>query len=279
MFMRTVVLCVLLLLGLGGFGAIGLMALRPAATPAKPAVVEAPKEASVTLLVANHLLHAGQLLRPADLSTRSMPSSAVPPGAVRDQASERSNLVGALLRVTLPADGLVLSQDLVEPGDHSYLAAVLLPGERAISIGVDAVSGVAGLIWPGDHVDVILTEAFDDPSMPSGHRLAAVTVQRGLRVIATDQDLVRGEQPASSGVGERTITLEASPQQAERVSVASRLGRLSLSVCSTESCTDQQNVPSLTWGSDVSPALAGVGSNSVTIRVYDGASEPKDFHL
>ncbi len=273
MFMR-VIFTLVIVVGLGALSTIGIMAFSPA-PPAPTRVVEAPKEASVAVLVASHMVHAGQLLRPTDITTHTFPASSVPPGSVSDGPTNRSNIVGALLRVTLPTGGLLLGQDLVEPGDHSYLAAVLLPGERAISIGVDAVSGVAGLVWPGDHVDLILTQAFDDPEMPLGHRLAAVTVQRGLRVIATDQALVRGEEPASINSGERTITLEASPEQAERISIASRLGRLSLSVCSTASCTDASPPVRTTWGSDVSPALIGQG----TIHVFNGISDPKDFHF
>ncbi len=278
MFTR-VVLLLFVLLGVGGLATVAALAMRSSPAPALAAAPAPPQVASVSVLVTSHLLHAGQLLRPTDLATRALPVSAVPPGAVRDQPAERSNLVGALLRVSLPSGGLVLNQDLVEPGDHSYLAAVLLPGTRAVSIGVDAISGVAGLIWPGDHVDLILTEAFDDPSMPSGHRLAAETVLRGLRVIATNQDLVRGEQPASSDLGERTITLEATPEQAERISIASRLGRLSLSVCSTQACADPHPATSLTWGSDVSPALAKQGDQTATIHIFNGTSDAKDFHF
>ena len=102
----------------------------------------------------------------------------------------------------------------------------------------------------------------------------------GLRVIATDQDLVRGEQPGSNGAGERTITLEATPQQAERISMANRLGHLSLSVCSTDTCETPHVASSLTWASDVSPALAGGGNDGgPTLHVFNGTSERKDFHF
>ena len=48
--------------------------------------------------------------------------------------------------------------DVLRPRDRGFLAAVLAPGTRAVSIAVDPVSGVGGLIWPGDRVDVILTQ-------------------------------------------------------------------------------------------------------------------------
>ncbi len=267
-----------MLVGLSGLAAVGLLAFRPA--PARTAPLQATvKEARVSLLVASRMLHAGQLLGPQDIATRDFPVSAVPTAAIEDKPATRSGLIGALLRVTIPVGGLVFDHDLVKPGDHSYLAAVLLPGKRAVSIGVDSISGVAGLIWPGDHVDLILTQAFDDPAASSGHRMSAETVLSGLRVIATNQDLVRGEQPASAGADERTITLEASPQEAERISIASRLGRLSLSVCSTEACEGSRVSNNLMWGSDVSPALAAGGGSGGTVHIFNGATDAKDFHF
>ncbi len=272
-------LILMFMLGFGGLAGVAVVALkRPAPATATTAVVTA--KADIAVLVTTRSVHAGQLLRPSDIAMRDFPPTSVPPGAILDLPERRLGLSGALVRVTLPLGGLILSQDLVQPGDHSYLAAVLLPGSRAISIGVDPVSGVAGLVWPGDHVDLILTQTLDDPSTPSGHRLAAETVMSGLRVIATDQDLVRGEQPGSNGAGERTITLEATPQQAERISMANRLGHLSLSVCSTDTCETPHAASSLTWASDVSPALAdGRTDGGSTLHVFNGTSEQKDFHF
>ncbi len=270
----------LLMLGLGGLTVVGALALRPpAAAPATAAMSVPASERMVAVFVASQSLHAGQLLRPQDLATRNFPLSSLPTATMADSPGVRSELAGALLRVSIPAGGLIYDQDLVKPGDHSYLAAVLLPGKRAVSIGVDAVSGVAGLVWPGDHVDLILTQSLEDAGAASGHRLAAVTVLSGLRVIATNQDLVRGEQPGSEGAGERTITLEATPAEAERISIASRLGRLSLSVCSTQTCDSSKVASNLMWGSDVSPALSGGAGEAATIHVFNGPSDGKDFHL
>ena len=77
----------------------------------------------------------------------------------------------------------------------------------AASVGVDAVSGSSGLIWPGDHVDLILTQTLDDPLLPASHRIAAETVLSDVRVIAIDQLLARGVAPASETAGTaRTVT-------------------------------------------------------------------------
>ena len=74
--------------------------------------------------------------------------------------------------------------DVLRPTDGGFLAAVLAPNHRAVSVAVDAVSGTAGLIWPGDRVDLILTQTNDEAGVPLGRRTFGETVLRDLRVIA-----------------------------------------------------------------------------------------------
>jgi pilus assembly protein CpaB len=89
----------------------------------------------------------------------------------------------------------ILPSDVVRPGDHGFLAAVPGPNMRAITVAVDAVSGTAGLIWPGDRIDLILTQMLDDPALAAGRRVAAETVLSDVRVIAVDQQIVQGQAP------------------------------------------------------------------------------------
>jgi pilus assembly protein CpaB len=269
----------LLCVGLAALGTIGWLATHGSAHQMQAAASQAPKP--VQVIVSSAQLHAGSLLRPTDLQSHPFPPDALVAGAIVDTPDARNHLVGALLRISIPAGGVVLPSDVVVPGDHGYLAAVLTPGMRAISVGVDAISGNAGLIWPGDHVDLILTQSLDDAAVPLGHRMVAETVVTNMRVIATDQDLVRGELPSSNGVGSRTITLEASQAQAERVSIASRMGRLSLALCAldgTEAAPPAQAV----WSGDVSPALAmgdHGGKPDDAVHLYDGTGDAKEFHF
>ena len=139
-----------------------------------------------------------------------------------------------MVRRSLSIGDIVHSQDVMRPGDHGFLAAVLGPGMRAVSVGVDAITGAAGLIWPGDSVDLILTQVISDPALPIGRRIAAETVLTDVRVIAIDQQLVQGVAPDGTEGKARTVTMEVTPAQAERVSVASRIGKLSLAVRSAD---------------------------------------------
>ena len=157
--------------------------------PPAPVVVQMQK---VNVLAAAGTLRAGTLLKPDDIEIREVPEGEVPTGARRDTPQARSELFGAMVRQTLLAHQMVLPADVMRPGDHGFLAAVLTPGKRATSVGVDAVSGTAGLIWPGDHVDLILTQQIEDANVPIGRRYAGETVLKDVRVIAIDQQLVQG---------------------------------------------------------------------------------------
>ena len=128
----------------------------------------------------------------------------------------------------------IMHDDIVRPGEHGFLAAVLKPGTRAATIGVDAVSGTAGLIWPGDHVDVILTQKIEDTNTPLGRRVVGETVLQNVRIIAVDQHMTEGVAPVSNmaaiNAAARTVTIEVMAKDAEKVSVAETLGRLALVV-------------------------------------------------
>ena len=65
---------------------------------------------------------------------------------------------------------------MVKPGERGFLAAVLEPGMRAISVPIDEASGNAGLIFPGDQVDLILTQTIEAARRPAGARRVSETV-------------------------------------------------------------------------------------------------------
>ena len=124
-----------------------------------------PWNPKVVVLAAANTLRAGSLLKPDDIEAREMLETrgCLLGARPRHAAGPFSEFFGAMVRQTLLQHQVVLPADIMRPGDHGFLAAVLTPGRRATSVGVDAVSGTAGLIWPGDHVDVILTQEMPDP--------------------------------------------------------------------------------------------------------------------
>lgn len=274
----------LLAIGLGGFGTVAWLSTRPPPTPimAMAAPAPAPPVRHV-ILVASTSLHAGTLVKPEDLL--AMQVAVIPPGAQEDTQAARAGLIGAMIRRSLAPDDPLVFADMIRPGDHGFLAAVLGVDKSAVSIGVDSVSGNAGLIWPGDHVDLILTQTLDAPNLPAAHHVAAETVLSDVRVIAIDQLLARGVAPATEAAGiDRTVTLEVTRDQAERINVAARLGRLSLAVRSAEQTATESGSGSVgtIWADDVSPALRrpkSSPSGSALLRLYQGTADGKEFRF
>jgi len=133
-------------------------------TPAPPA----PPPALVTIgyFVAARPLPAGTLAREEDFTVRSVSPDRVPSGAIIDTPEVRIGLRGSLVRTFLDTGSLVTSQNVLRPRDRGFLASVLAPGTRAVSIKVDAESGVSGLIWPGDYVDVVVTHSATPTAAP-----------------------------------------------------------------------------------------------------------------
>jgi pilus assembly protein CpaB len=272
--MLKTLLFLLMAAGLLGFSAVAWVSLHPPPPPVQ-------QVQKVPVLAAANVLRAGTLLKPDDLEVRDVVEGEVPTGARRDTPQARSELFGAMVRQTILAHQFILPADVMRPGDHGFLAAVLTPGMRATSVGVDAISGTAGLIWPGDHVDLILTQQIEDPSVSVGRRIAAETVLKDVRVIAIDQQLVQGGSASGNDTSQqsRTVTLEVSPEDAEKVAVASRLGKLALAVRPVDSGApvDQSN-HDVTYGQDVSNALGkGRGPDDTratpSMHVFSGSTD------
>jgi len=280
MSLRTALMAAIVL----GFGGLGIVAWIGLQLPGKAAIVVQPAPAppaKAQVLVAAHPLRAGSLLKFDDLQPTEMLTSAMPEGARVDTPQDRADLVGSMVRRSLQPQEALLPADLLRPGDHGFLAAVLRAGMRATTVGVDAVSGTAGLIWPGDHVDVILTEVTDDTTLPAARRASAETVLGDVRVIAIDQQLMQGAAGSPSDqTTARTVTLEVTEVQAERVALAARLGHLSLIVRAADAAPDAPGEkPSTTWGGDVSPALNQGQTAGRVMRVYQGTSDGKELRF
>jgi pilus assembly protein CpaB len=255
---------------------------RPPVAEAKPAADAPPPPVSV--IVAARVIHAGSLLRQEDLASKEIPRNELELDSTLDTPELRRGLSGAMVRRGFSAGEVVHSGDVMHPGDHGFLAAVLLPGMRALTVGVDAITGTAGLIWPGDRVDLILTQVMPDNAASPGHRVLAETVLTDVRVIAIDQQLVQGAAPGTAEQTARTVTLEVNRDQAERVSVATRLGRLSLAVRSADTAHQQPDThpqPATIWASDVSAALSHdvAPHTDHPVRVFPGSADSKEFHF
>ena len=127
MSLRTALMAAIVL----GFGGLGLVAWIGLQLPGKTAAVVQSTPvptAKVQVLVAAHPLRAGSLLKFDDLQSREMLVSAVPTGGHVDTPQDRADLIGSMVRRSLQPQETLLPADLLRPGDHGFLAAVLRPG-------------------------------------------------------------------------------------------------------------------------------------------------------
>jgi pilus assembly protein CpaB len=257
-------------------GVVGWQLLAPetpVAAVSDAVAAPAPPPARVRILVAARTLAAGTLMKDDDFVEREVIGANMPEGAIQTGEEVRGEMRGALLRRFLDAGEAPRRADLLRPRDRGFLAAVLRPGTRAISIGVDVVTGAAGLIWPGDLVDLILTQELNANDAPVGRRVIGETILVEVRVIAVDQQFTQGAgaEGAPSRIA-RTVTLEVTSDQAEYVAVASRLGRIALTLRAMEpSVVTDVGGGQPVFSGDVSPALARSGiSEGTRMQVIQG---------
>jgi pilus assembly protein CpaB len=265
------ILISLFLLSVVALGAI----LWRNANVSSTAVANSVQQPKTMVLAAAQALRTGTLLRAEDVHWLDW-SDAVPAGAMvrpsqQDRAAQPnadlqalSSVYGAVLKQRVDPNMPILSTIIVKPGDRGFLAAVLAPGYRAVSIGVNPVSGASGLIFPGDHVDLILTQDFQKGEEPISRRSVSETIVTNVRVLAIDQRLQEASPDPKVQIPiPRTVTLEVLPKQAEMINVAVQLGTLSLALRSvpldaepvTANGPPVKETVESTWADDVSPAL------------------------
>jgi pilus assembly protein CpaB len=196
---------------------------------------EAAPVAAPTLqvLVAKNPVHVGQIVKPDDLRWQSWPEGSLAATYIVEGKRPLSDFVGAVARVPIDAGEPVSEGKIVLAGTRGFMAAVLQPGARAVSVPVTATSAVSGFIYAGDRVDVLLTHVLNTQE---GQHNATETVLRNARVIAMDQklDFSPGDKPDVA----KTATLELTPKQSEIVTLAVKMGDLSLVLRSLQGAED-----------------------------------------
>jgi pilus assembly protein CpaB len=179
-----------------------------------------PPPPTEQILTASDQMNAGGLVQPTDIATSTVLISAVPPGAITDSPENRAALIGSMNLVTTLPGAPILDSHMLHPGDHGFLAAVLHPGMRAITINVSNTMNANGLVWPGDRVDIILTE-FTGTRDNIGKSVVSEILLSNVRIIATGKQLQGGAGNGSIVTPDsNTMTFEVSPQDALKVAVA-----------------------------------------------------------
>ena len=196
----------------------------------------------VEVLAAARNMPAGTLLTANDLTYVPLEARNVLSSHIRKEPTDTAQeqepppVIGAVTRVPLLAGMPLTDAGLIRPGQDGFLAAVLLPDRRAITITVNQETSHAGMIAPGDRVDVIFTMqvASDDPSQLNSF---SRTVLEDIRVVAVGQRIesvnyTETEQEGSLPPqgGSNTVTLEVRPPEADQLVLASTRGILALAL-------------------------------------------------
>jgi pilus assembly protein CpaB len=202
----------------------GAGAQQAAAAPAAPL---GPK-----VLVAKKALTVGTIIDAESFAYQPWPKELMQSAYYVEGApdGDPKALLGTVVRYQITAGQPVTRGSLVGPQDRGFLAAALSPGMRAITVPVNAASGVAGFVFPGDRVDMVLTQEVagggDGPKLK-----VSETIIRNIRVLATDQRVTEKDAEGKTVVKTfNNVTIEVTPRIAEKIAVAQSIGSLSLSL-------------------------------------------------
>lgn len=203
--------------GLAGWLALDYMrsTTRTAATP------EQASEGEV--VVAARDLPAGAIIGPEDVKTLEWPGEAISPAYARSE----DQVVGRGVIQPVSADEPILQNKLAGEGTGGGLPVVIPEGMRAVSVKVDEVIAVAGFVLPSTFVDVIVTM---DPASGQGQATSKVVLQN-VEVVAAGQTMERDASGAPQNVP--VITLLVTPEEAEKLALASAEGRIQLALRNT----------------------------------------------
>jgi len=197
-----------------------------AGSPQAVAAAKVPMGAKV--LVANRALPAGTIITADAMGYQPWPKDLVQDAYFVEEKTDMAKLLGTVVRHPITAGEPVTQGSLVAPGDRGFLAAARGPGMRAVTIAVSARTAVAGFVFPGDHIDLVLTQTVKGATTALK---AAETILENLRVLATDQtttqDTVEGKTRVKTP---STVTVEVTPKIAEKIAVAQTIGTISLSL-------------------------------------------------
>ena len=210
---------------------------------------------AASVLVASAELPAGSIIAATSLRWQAWPAG-LATGYFVEGATKIADFAGAVVRSRLAAGEPLTAGEVVHPGERGFMAAVLTPGDRAVTIPITASTGIAGFPFPGDRVDLILTMVSPSSSGAGVARHVSGTFLTDLRIVGMDQNLSDDKKPAGKvNVVSSTATLEVTPKQAEVVAVASQLGVLSLSLRSlgNSKVAESPSDVSQTWDNEAMP--------------------------
>lgn len=253
---RTLIVLLLALLSgsLAGYSALRYMRARPQVVQADPRAVS-----GVQVVVAARDLPLGHILGPNDVTLVSWPGDAVPLGYARTIPE----VVGRGLITPVKMNEPLLDSKLADKAAGGGLPIVIPEGMRAVSFKVDEVVQVAGFVVPGTHVDLVLTI-----NPPGETQPVTKIAMQNLQVLTAAQAIQKDAEGKAMPVG--VVTVLVTPEQAEKLILATQQGRIQLALRNTLDVKDAK-----TPGIRPAALLSGTGPAPSRGRaVARGAAAP-----
>lgn len=194
-----------------------------------------PQIETTKVVVASSRLHNGNKLQKVHLRVVDMPVNFVPEGSFRtieevlgkDGEQTKDRIALRTIEINEP----ILKNRITGFGGRASLSALIAPGMRASTIRVNDVNGVAGFVLPGDRVDIMFTRAADLNSTgrtnKRSNNLQTEILLQNMKVLAIDQDANEDRDKPSVS---KSVTLEVTPVQVQKLILAGQMGKLSLSL-------------------------------------------------
>lgn len=280
--MSPVRLIILLVAAGAAIGAVFLVRTVQAPAPAvaaETAPVEVAKPVEIPtkqILVANRAIPVGKFVEADDLRWQEWPASAPVESFMEQEKAPEAleKMVGAVARFDFAAGEPVTAAKMTHPGTAGFMAVMLTPGMRAVSVEIAAEVAAGGFIQPNDRVDVIVTRELDKNGGSGGGsmNIRSDTIMTNVRVLAIDA--AYGAPPAEddgstpkSGQGAVILgsraTLELSERDATLLSTAKKAGDISLTL---RSIADMRQPQGATGVGRV--YRDGVSQDDEGVRVY-----------
>ena len=204
-----------------------------AGKPAAPATQQIVTN-GVPVLVATRPLDQGDTAAPGDLGWANFPTESLSENFLQQKStpSAMQDFTGAVARFRVEKGEPITAAKLIKPGEQGFMAALLTPGYRAVSMPITQNSGVAGFVQPNDHVDIISTRKVQIQGEGGNHEEARSNViLEDVRVLAIDQryrPMVPGKDPPATPGS--VATLELTPADAEILAMSDKVGEITMTL-------------------------------------------------
>ncbi|MFZ5942657.1 MAG: Flp pilus assembly protein CpaB [Bacillota bacterium] len=175
----------------------------------------------VEIVVANQDIPANTIISSTMVGPKKIPSQYMHP----EEFIDKTQIVGKIVLVPITAGESIMRNQLIEQGEKKEGLAYLIPkGKRALTVPVDEVSGIAGLIRPGDHVDVIGTVSIGEQN----EKPYTLLVLQDIEVLAVGKTMERISESTANVVEINTVTLAVSLAEAKPLMMANQRGVIRL---------------------------------------------------